>query len=302
MQKLWKLVGSPRHLLVFEAAARLCSFTRAAEELNVSQPAVSLAIRQLEAALGLRLFTRGHRSIALTRAGERLYGEVAAGFGRILETAEQLHRQGQQSHVTLSVSTAFANYWMVPRLAAFHRDNPGLDLRLQTTERDLDLVEEGLDLGIRRGAGDWAGYRSAPIAEEALIPVASPRFLESQPAITSLEGLAAQRLIHLEEPFRPRPTWRDWFAAMGHPFVDRGAGLRLNDYALVLQAAMAGEGIALGWRHVTARLRAQKLLLRVEPWCWQTGQGFYLLWSDSAELSRPAEAVRDWLVKAGAKG
>ena len=125
MRNLWKLVRSPRHLLVFEAAARLSSFTKAAAELNVSQPAVSLAVRQLETALGLRLFTRGHRAIALTRAGERLFDDVTFGFSRILETAAQLHRQGRKSHVTLSVSTAFANYWMVPRLAQFHRDNPG---------------------------------------------------------------------------------------------------------------------------------------------------------------------------------
>lgn len=298
MRELWKLVRSPRHLLVFEAAARRASFTLAAQELNVSQPAVSLTIRQLETAIGVRLFNRGHRSVTLTRAGEQLFDDVSAGFARIHETAQQLHRQGQKSHVTLLVSTAFANYWMVPRLQEFHRDNPGIDLRVQTSEKDLDLNEEGLDLGIRRGRGDWTGYDSALIAKEILFPVASPHLAAHLPPLDEPRALAEQALIHLEEPFRLRPTWRDWFAALGVRYRDPGSGLRLNDYALVLQAAMAGEGISLGWQHVTDRLLSQRLLTKVGPWEWHTDYGFYLVRSTGSAPSRQAEVVRDWILRA----
>ena len=301
MRELWTLTHSPRHLLVFEAAARLKSFTLAAEELNVSQPAVSLTVRQLESALGLRLFVRGHRSITLTRAGEVLFGEVTAGFTRILEAARQLGRQSRKSHVTLSVSTAFANYWMVPRLQRFHRDNPDIDLRLQTSEKDLELDEEGLDLGVRRGSGDWLGYEATRIAEEILLPVASPQFAARLAPDPNLSDLADQILIHLEEPFRPRPTWKDWFAGLGRHYVDSGGGLRLNDYALVLQAAMAGEGIAMGWQHVTEGLIKQGLLVEVGPWVWRTGQGFYIVRSQQATASQEAERVYTWLV-ADARG
>jgi len=297
MKEFHDLVHSPHHLLVFEAAARHASFTRAAAELNVSQPAVSLAIKQLETTLGARLFARGHRSVSLTEAGEMLFHDVSSGFTRILETARLLRRQGRQSHVTLSVSTAFASYWMVPRLAVFHAEHADIDLRLQTTDKDIDLAQEGLSLGVRRGDGNWRGYESALIAAEELVPVASPRYAEARSPITTLDDLARRRLIHLEEPYRPRPTWKDWFAAMDRPFRDSGEGLRLNDYALVIQAAMAGEGIAMGWRHVVDTPLEQNLLVRIGPWSWTSPVGFYLIWSSDADLSPEAEAVRDWIIE-----
>ena len=300
MRELRDLVRSPHHLLVFEAAARCGSFTRAAKELNVSQPAVSLTIRQLEDALGVPLFQRGHRSIALTQAGELLYHDVSDGFQRVLETVKRLRRQRRQAHVTLSVSTAFANYWMVPRLAELHRRHPDIDLRLQTTDKDLDLEQEGLSLGVRRGTGEFPGYDGLKIAEDVLIPVASPRFLRHCGELDSLGALAAQRLVFLEEPFRPRPTWRDWFAAQGYDYRDSGEGLRLNDYALVIQAAMAGEGIALGWLHIVEKPLAQGLLLPVGPWRWQTDHAHYLIWSNRTPLPEPAEVVRDWIVAVAA--
>ena len=136
MQELWKLVSSPRHLLVFEAAARCLSFTLAARELSVSQPAVSLSIRQLESSLGTPLFIRGHRTLALTHAGARLFSDVSMGFDRILTSAQSLHDRAQRDHVTLSASSAFANYWMVPRLAQLHSAFPDIDLRLQTSDRE----------------------------------------------------------------------------------------------------------------------------------------------------------------------
>ncbi len=282
--------------MVFEAAARHGSFTRAAGELNVTQPAVSLAVRQLEETLGVPLFRRLHRAIALTEAGERLYRDVSDGFRRMVDTARQIRQRRDGPHVTLSVSTAFANYWMVPRLAIFHQDCPGIDLRLQTTDKDLDLDQEGVSLGVRRGLGDWTGYNAAAFATEVLRPMASPAFLTNEDMPETLSDLAASRLIHLEEPFRPRPTWRSWFEAHGVAYTDDRGGLRLNDYALVLQAAMAGEGIALGWRHVTESLVTQNLLVPVGPWALETENAFHLVWSERTRLSDTADAVRQWIL------
>ena len=204
--------------------------------------------------------------------------------------------------MTLSVSTAFANYWMVPRLAELHRQHPDIDLRLQTTDKDLDLAQEGLSLGVRRGTGDWPGYDGVKIAADVLIPVASPRFLRGCGPLDSLSALAAQRLVFLEEPFRPRPTWRDWFAAQGFDYRDSGEGLRLNDYALVIQAAMAGEGIALGWLHIVENLLQQDLLEPAGPWRWETENSHYLIWSNRTALSEPAEIVRDWIIANAGSG
>lgn len=295
MQDLWKLVSSPRHLLVFEAAARTGSFTHAARELNVQQPAVSAAIKQLEGSLGTRLFARAHRSVTLTQAGERLYNEVSSAFARIHGTASMLAQRRAQAHVTLSASTAFAHYWMVPRLAEFHEAHPDIDLRLQTSEREPDIDAEGISLAIRRGNGSWPGCESHLIAPEMISPIAAPRVNAAAVNLRTIGNLLNQSLIHLEEPIRERPGWADFFAHWKVPYTEPKTGLRLNDYALVLQAAIAGEGFAFGWHHVTDHLIAQGLLVRRNEWAWNTGAGFYLVWSSSSPLSAQAEQVRDWL-------
>ncbi|PSL16585.1 LysR substrate-binding domain-containing protein [Shimia abyssi] len=297
MQELWKLVTSPRHLIFFEAAARHGSFTHAAGELNVQQPAVSAAIRQMEQSLGVQLFQRTHRQVRLTRAGERLFSDVSLALERILASARAVHQRGQNDHVTLSVSTAFAYYWMVPRLQKLHEDHPDLDLRLQTSDLEPNIDAEGISLGVRRGYGDWEDCYSALIAHEVIYPIASPRVMASAANLQTVPNLLHERLIHLEEPVRERPTWGQWFAH--HDVRDREpkAGLRLNDYALVLQAAIAGEGFAFGWKHVTQELIAQGLLAAKQEWSWSTGAGFYLVWSRSTGLIPQAERVREWILE-----
>jgi DNA-binding transcriptional LysR family regulator len=297
MRELRRLIHSPHHLFVFEVCGRLLSFTRAAEELGVSQPAVSLAIRQLETAIGQALFERRHRAIRLTDTGERFYNEVSLSLERLLQAAREVNRGPDANLVTLSISTAFANYWVMPRMTRLHRSHPNVDLRLQVVDKDVDLEYENVSLGIRRGSGGWPGYDSAAIAREELFAVASPAYLASNPRPKSIEDLLQHQFIHLEEPFRPRPRWNDWFDVFDVDFIDRGEGLRLNDYALVIQAAMAGEGIAMGWRHVTDGLIQKRLLVPVLPQSWNTGEEFHLIWSDRTELSESAQQVRDWIIE-----
>ncbi|MEM9062866.1 MAG: LysR substrate-binding domain-containing protein [Pseudomonadota bacterium] len=296
MRDLLRRIDSLHHLAAFDAAARHGSFTRAAEELNVSQPAISQSIRKLEQAIGVKLFQRMHRSIVLTDAGVLLAHDVGEAFGRIHATVAHLGRIGRSDHVTLSVSTAFANYWMVPRLQAFHQRYPDVDLRLQTTDKELDLAHEGISLGVRRGIGRWEGYSAALIAPERLIAVTSPGWLEANTAPETIAELAGMPLTHLEEPYRTRPGWTDWFRHFGHSYRDPGTGLRLNDYALVLQATMAGEGIALGFGHVVEGLIAQGLLVQIGSSDVFTGPGYYLVWSERQVLSQSAQTVRDWIL------
>ncbi len=296
MQKLIRSIESLKHLSAFEASARLCSFTLAAKELGVSQPAISQSVRKLEDAIGTKLFQRRHRIITLTDAGEMLKNDVSQGLGRIFTTIEYLRNQRRGVHVTLSVSTAFANYCMVPRLQDFHKQHPDIDLRVQTTDKDLDLAQEGISLAIFSGNGTWAGYGSTLIAKESLMAVASPTWLEKHGGTNDIKALKTAQLINLEEPYRARPTWADFFLHYGVQYHDLGHGLRLNDYALVLHAVMAGEGVSLGWEHVTRRMIDANLLAQVGPWAWETGAGFYLVWSDTADLSDDAKAVRDWIV------
>jgi len=296
MQNLWTHFGSPRHLVVFEAAARLASFTRAAEELNVRQPAVSATIRQLEESLGVTLFARSHKKVVLTAAGQRLLADVGRAFDQLAHSAAAIRQLSRPNYVTLNGSTAFNNYWMMPRLANLKACLPQIDLRLQSSEREPDIDAENISLAVRRGSGQWPGCEAALIAEEIIYPVAAPRVMAAAIDLRSLPNLLNQRLIHLEEPVRERPGWPDWFANFNIRHRHLEGGLRLNDYALVLQAAMAGEGFAFGWKHLTDRLVEQGLLAARPEWQWQTGKGFYLVWSKMRPLNAETVQIRDWIL------
>lgn len=301
MQELWRLLSSPRNLVVFEAAARHGSFTRAAEELNIQQPAVSAAVRQMEHSLGVSLFRRAHKKVTLTAAGQRLFADASAALEQMLNSARAVRQLSYNDHVTLNASSAFNTYWMVPRLHDLHHHHPEIDLRLQSSDREPDIDAESISLAVRRGNGDWPDVHSALVALEEIFPVASPRVMASAINLKTIPDLLHEKLIHLEEPVRERPSWQQWFANFDIAAPAPDSGLRLNDYALVLQAAMSGEGFAFGWAHVAEPLIEQGLLSARRDWTWQTGAGFYLVWSRTRPLSGFAEQVRDWILARAAR-
>ncbi len=296
MRKSLKLLSSPRNLFVFEAAARLGSFTRAAEEMGMQQPSVSAAIKQLETSLGVILFERGHRRVSLTHAGMRFFTDVSRSLHEIETSAEAVHKMGRKEHVTLNSSSGFSYYWMIPRLHLLRDKHPDVDLRLQNSDHEPDIDAENISLSIRLGDGHWPGVHAARIADEVIFPVASPEVMAAAKNLRSIPNLLNERLIHLEEPVRQRPTWSQWFAHHGIKDRDIVAGLRLNDYALVLQAALSGEGFAFGWQHVVQNLVDRKTLAARREWAWKTGNGIFLVWSRKKPLSHPASLVRDWII------
>lgn len=299
MRRLRDLVPAPAALFAFEAAARLGSFTRAAEELDITQAAVSYSVRRLEEELGTRLFRRLHRRIVLTENGRRFHNDVTVGLWHISRSAEDLKRLQGGGHVTLSASTAFASYWMLPRLARLKRDLPGIDVRLQTSDRDVDLYAEGISLGIRRGLGNWPGHSAQLFETEEIFAVCSPEYIERNGPIPDPAALREAALIHLEEPYRPCPTWSDWFAARDMEFEAGPHGLRLNDYALAIHAALEGEGIILGWRHLVEHLLAAGALVKAVPESYCSDYGFYVIWPEDQLLNSDSVAVRDWLLAQG---
>jgi DNA-binding transcriptional LysR family regulator len=296
MQSLRHLLPSAGSLIVFEAAGRLSSFTAAGRELGMTQAAVSYAVRGLEEQLGVKLFQRRHRQVRLTEAGNRFFADVTLGLSHIRKSAEELRALAGGMHVTLSASTAFASFWMMPRLQKFRDDLPGIDLRIQTADRDLDLIAEGIPLGIRGGsAEDWPDYDLLPIAEEEVYAVAGPAYVAREGRPRTAAEMTLHRLIHLEEPFRPAANWKEWFQSAGINGAVAHCGLLINDYVLVIQAVMEGQGIALGWRHLTDRLIAGGLLVRLTDHVMATGKGFHVAWPKNRPLSESAEKVRDWL-------
>ena len=303
MQNIWSKLQSPRGLIIFEAAARLGSFTKAAEELSLQQPSVSAAIKQLELMLNAQLFYRKHKKITLTSTGERLYAGVGRALSDLETTLTSVQQISQGAFVTLSSSSAFSFYWMMPKLPQLRALYPSLDVRLQNSDREPDLDSENLSLAIRIGPIDadkeiWPDCNAALLALEKIYPVANPKVMASARNLRSIPNLMHERLIHLEEPIRERPTWSQWFAH--HQIIDRHleGGLRLNDYALVLQAAISGEGFAFGWDHIVRDLIEDGLLAARTDWAWQTGRGVYLVWSKNRALTEQAKQVRDFIISA----
>lgn len=300
MDNFRRLLPSASSLIVFEAAGRFQNFTRAAKELGMTQAAVSHAVRNLEDQLGTSLFHRVHRSVVLTEAGERFHADVTLGLSRIQKSAEDIRAKGRESNVTLAASTAFASMWMLPRLAKLRTDLPDIDLRIQTSMRDIDLDEEPIPLAVRGGNPSlWPRYHTALLAEEVVNAVATPAFIEAHGFPQTPQDLLRHNLIHLEEPIRRACDWSEWFASAGCAYPHQGKRLAINDYVLVLQAVLSGEGIALGWHHLIAPQIRSGALVPVGGHVLRTGQAFYIVWPQSRELGSQARRVRDWLLAEG---
>lgn len=301
MDNLRHLLPSAGNLIVFEAAGRQLSFTKAAHELGMTQAAVSYAIRSLESQLGIPLFHRAHRAVSLTEAGRRFHADVTLGLSHIRKSAEDIRSRGRAKSVTLAASTAFASLWMLPRLHRLRDELPDIDLRIQTADRDLDIRNENIELGVRGGRPqDWPDYESALIAPEVIEAVASAAYLEKHGTPESVAHLTQHRLIHLEEPLRSACDWRQWFISAGVDGAAANRGLAINDYVLVIQAVLEGQGVALSWRHLTERLVATGLLQKVTDHRLETGAAFHVIWPKGRPLSTQTELVLNWLTKEGA--
>lgn len=287
-------------LLAFEAAARHGSFTQAAHELRLSQSAVSHSIRQLETHLDATLFERKHRALELTRAGRVFYRDVEMGLSRIYRSVLSLKEaQAPERHVCLSVTTSFAAHWLLPRIGRFNAALPDIELSIRTNDLQPDLVNEGVGIGVRYGDTFWPGYDAWRLTEEKIFAVCSPAYHREAGPLVDAEQLLRTTLIHLEEVRRPCVDWRQWLGQVGVTSThELPRGLRINGYAMVLQAALQGRGVALGWRSIV-----QPLLERQELICLfdgdlavQTSRGFHVLVPQSRPLCPATSKVRDWLI------
>lgn len=236
-------------LRAFEASARHQSFSGAAKELNVSSAAVGQLVRGLEDWLGVPLFTRtssGRQRIIATEAAASALVDVRAGFDRLSIGMAKLKESASQNTLKLTVSPAFAAKWLLPRIEGFSALDPETDLLLDTNQRILDFVAQRIDIGVRYGAGHWPGLVSEKLMEEAVFPVCSPALLEEL-NIKKPADLLKHTLIHdmTGDSNTGYVTWESWFERVGVTKASKGRGLRINNSAAVLQAAVEGQGIAL---------------------------------------------------------
>lgn len=285
-------------LRAFEAAARLSSFTRAARELHVTPAAVSHQIRGLEKYLGVTLFRRTTRRLELTDQGRIAAELFREGFDKLARGVRQLRADDTGASLTLSVTTAFATRWLVPRLGRFARRCPGIDLQLRTGTQPVDFDQDDIDVAVRIGRGGIAGAAAISLFTESVAPLASPAFVR-QHGLRRPADLARVPLLHDDSMRRVgRPTrWTEWLAAAKVRNVDTAHGMHFDDGHLVLQAAAGGRGVALGrLAYALDDLDARRLRIPFGP-VLELDVQYYLLLPE-ARLSEPAiTAVRDWFMQ-----
>jgi LysR family transcriptional regulator, glycine cleavage system transcriptional activator len=229
-------------LRAFEAAGRRLSFRAAADELGVTATAISHQIRLLEQILGLRLFHRETRRVRLTVEGTVLLPVLRDGFDAFARAIEEIRGRHAAGVLTLSAPTAFVAKWLVPRLADFRAAHPDCDLRLHASDSLFDFARDGVDVAVRYGPGPYPGLDAHRLVVDRVAPACSPRL-----AIRSKSDLARHPLLHFEWPdlTDETPTWPAWLRKAGITDIDGGAGIRFSDEGHVIQAAIAGQGIAL---------------------------------------------------------
>jgi DNA-binding transcriptional LysR family regulator len=280
-------------LRAFEAAARHLSFTRAADELHVTQAAISHQIKALEARLGLPLFRRGTRSLLLTDEGQRLFPAVREAFDRLAVAVAAVGAGEATGSLTVAVLPSFAAKWLVPRLEAFQRRHPDIDLRISATERLVDYGRDGIDVGVRFGAGAWPGLRAEFIAAETVTPVCSPVLLDR---LRVPADLARVPLLHEDMTPLPRfPDWPTWLAAAGVDGVEPERGLRFSHTHMMLQAAIDGRGVALGQLVLAGDDIAAGRLATPFPLSLGTGYGYHVASLPAAADRSKVRAFRDWV-------
>jgi LysR family glycine cleavage system transcriptional activator len=286
-------------LRTFEAAARQLSFTSAAEELNVTQSAISHQIRTLETALGRPLFRRLPRRLLLTDAGQTLLPVVRNAFDELTMALDRLRSTEHGGTLTVSVMPSFAAKWLVPRLSRFHAVHPDIDLRISANERIVDFTRDTIDVAVRFGDGSWPGLRCERMFGERVTPMCTPALAKmlKQPA-----DLAIVTLLHEDmQPLGRFPGWVSWLDAAGVSGIDAARGPRFSHTHLMLQAAIDGHGVALGQTLLaTDDLAAGRL---VAPFALRLPTGFaYWLVSLPATAELPKiQAFRDW-IRAETKG
>lgn len=293
MAGLGKLIPSPRALLIFEAAARAGTCSAAAREFNLTQPSVSRNIAQLERHLGVALFSRSPVGMELTQEGQFLFRALTEGLQKVEAALLELIAQRTRKQVVeLSLSTAFVTHWLIPRLGAFHQVFPEVDLRFQLISGTLRGAPGNVDLAMRMQSSDYdAEYHSWHFAPELVIPVCSPAYAAAHGTLD--EPQTQHMLLHLADPLL---DWDLLWGDVARRQTPRPTWLAFSDYAVVLQAALNGEGIALGWITTVARALGEGKLVVASERRVRTGRAYHLLAPRAKPVREVVLAIRDWMV------
>lgn len=280
-------------LRAFEAAARHLSFSKAADEMNVTKAAVSHQVKALEEDLGMPLFRRMNRALVLTAAGQSLLPPISEALGLMAAAVKRLHQQDKAGVLTITTIDSFAAGWLVPRLGRFRKEHPSIDVRIATSDERVDFMRENVDLAIRYGAGKWPGVSAERLMTEEAFPVCSPELQRQGPPLENPADLKHHTLLHDDM----REDWRMWLMAVDAPDVDASKGPGYHHSNLVIQAAEQGDGVALARSVLVEHALAAGRLVKPFNISIPIEYAYYLV-CPPANLSRPKiKAFRTWLLR-----
>lgn len=292
MDKLRRSLPSMNGLFTFEAAARCGNFSRAAEELNVTPAAVSRMVARLEEHLETALFLRQPGGVGLTDSGRLLFDAIATGFSGIESALREIEdrRIGIQT-VSLSVSTGFTTHWMMPRMADFKREFPAVDLRFQLVMGALAGPVNDVDLGMRFVSGSDERHEAVFIMPEILVPICSPSYRDSHGLPDTDVKRMPDTTINLSDA---QPNWSSLFSPLNEG--DAVNSMIFSDYAIVVQAALLGQGVALGWLNVVAHWLRTRALVPAREQLMTTGRQCHLVRLRDKAARPIVTQVRDWMI------
>lgn len=284
------------NLVAFEAAMRLGSFTRAAAELHLTQSAISRQVAQLESFLGRKLFIREPRALRLTVSGQR-YAEVVQ---RLLvgcaEATEDVMKVRSHTALTVACSTGVAVLWLTPRLASFRAAHPEIQLRLIVNDSLASLSAAEFDIGLYYlREGPPPGLAARRLYGEEVFPVCAPAYLDGRTLAPS--ALVNETLLMLDDGQRQWMSWQAWLAHQGVHDANPRTFLTSNQYPILLQLAIEGQGIVLGWRHMIDGCLREGLLVRACEASASLGGGYYVIWPRDRMEPAAARAFRNWMVR-----
>ncbi|MER8698552.1 MULTISPECIES: transcriptional regulator GcvA [unclassified Mesorhizobium] len=276
----------------FEAAARLLSFSKAAEELHVTHGAISRAIKNLEDQLGVQLFERGTRSVSLTAVGEPYARAVREALAQLATATAAATARYSSSTLNVSTSDGFAGRWLVPRLYRFHRAHGDIDVRVSTSGKLTNFLGDGIDVAVRYGNGNYPGLTSEFLTGEEVFPVCSPKLLEGAHPLRTPQDLKHHTLIRDSFPI----DWATWLASAGVEGVDPQSGITFDSATFAMESAAQGEGVVLGRTMLVAADLAAGRLVRPFGYALKSPSSFYFVYPPEAIRQRKVKAFRDWLL------
>lgn len=282
-------------LIAFEAAARNMNFTRAAEELNVTQPAVSHQIQMLEADLGVKLFKRSGRQISLTETGQIYSRTVMEALSRIADSTLAIRSATDQGAVTIATNPGVAAFWLMPRLETFQSLHPELQVRVLTSERDRNLPLKDLDIAIRFGSGSWEDAVSEILMPEEVIPVCSPSYGEGVEEWTPARIWNDQRRLHQEDDEARWYTWEDWRQVWVPDQPPGTPRIVFSNYSVKIMQVVGGRGIGLGWTHMLRDLLDSGALVPAGNFPISSERGYFVVVPSGKPVRPEVGALRDWL-------